>query len=103
MTDLPSILRQALNLKDAYLRWVEAGKPLRTPERIEELFEVCQQCPVFMRVGADIGRCKECGCWVKRKGEKFNKLAWPTENCPRGNWSAEIVEEPVGVEDGKHE
>lgn len=87
---LPSLIQQATNLKEAYDKWSEAGKPLRTPEQISNLFSICEQCPLFMRISTDIGRCKSCGCWLKRKGETFNKLAWPTEGCPEGHWEAEV-------------
>lgn len=97
MSELPSIIQQAKNYKQAHDKWVAAGKPLRTPERIAGLFAQCEQCPLkkFMRVGKDIGRCTECGCWLKRKGEHFNKLAWPTEACPHGVWPSEIEDGPV--------
>lgn len=90
-----SLWDQAKNYKAARDKWVDAGKPLRSPEEIQKLFELCEQCPAkqFMRVGPDVGRCLDCGCWLKRQGNSFNKLAWPTEKCPRGYWDATFTDE----------
>lgn len=93
MSTLTNLIKQANSYRVAHSRWVAAGKPLRPHDKIESLFEICESCPRFMRVGADIGKCKSCGCWLKRKGEKFNKLAWPTETCPEGKWHSEVESE----------
>lgn len=79
----------------AYWKWVRAGKPLRDPEYIKHLFAICERCPskMFDRQGPDEGQCVECTCFLKREGEKQNKLAWPTEGCELGHWDAD-VEEP---------
>lgn len=78
-----------MNFLTAYTKWVAAGKPLRDQAHIEELFKICQDCPRFFRVGPEVGRCLECGCWLKKQGDP-NKLAWPTEGCPLKKWSANV-------------
>lgn len=92
---LPSLIRLAGNFRVAYARWRAAGRPLRSPERIEELFNFCTECPSesFIPTGVDTGRCVECGCWLKRSTTFLNKLAWPTEACPNSHFSNE-VEDP---------
>jgi hypothetical protein len=93
---LPSLIRQAGNFRVAYARWRAAGRPLRSPERVDELFtDVCTKCPSesFIPTGVDTGRCVECGCWLKRSTMFLNKLAWPTEACPNDHFSNE-VEDP---------
>lgn len=93
--NLPSLFRQIKTFSIAYTKWLAAGKPIREPEHIAELFKICENCPTrrFMRVSKNKGRCTQCGCWIKRQGENRNKLAWPTEGCPDGHWAAQV--EPV--------
>lgn len=72
----------------AYKRWSDAGKPVRSRERISELFAICSggdggsPCPHFKN-----NACTACGCGVKNSvkgltGKLFNKLRWATEGCP---------------------
>lgn len=91
--ELPSLITQAQNFYNSHRKWVAAGKPTRSPEEISRLYSICEDCPAkrFLRVAQDIGRCKECGCWLKRQGAEYNKLAYETEGCP------------LGYFDGKHE
>jgi hypothetical protein len=103
---LPNLLKQAKNFTIAYSRWVAAGKPLREPKQVEELFKICEGCPSkqFIRVDADSGRCAECGCWVRRSMDRKNKLKWPTERCPFGHFNNEVQQDflsypPPKVED----
>lgn len=94
---LPSLITQAQNYLMSYARWVAAGKPVRSPDYIAELFATfCEKCPSnnFIRVDKDSGRCVECGCWLKRKGIDKNKLAWPTEPCPEGHFNNDVEEPP---------
>lgn len=95
MTDqpkLPSIVTQGKNFAIAFAKWVAAGKPLREPEQVEQLFDFCAQCPVkqFVRVNDTTGRCATCGCWLRRGMTGPNKLKWPTEGCPHDLWYAEV-------------
>jgi hypothetical protein len=86
MSELPSKATQAVNFVTAHARWVAAGEPTRSADEISSLFSICEDCPAkqFLRVSKDLGRCKECGCWLKRQGTFFNKLSMATESCPLG-------------------
>lgn len=78
-----NIISMALRYKKERDIWVEAGKPLRTPEQIEEIFEVCKACPFFDTGGSDSqGNCGICGCFIKKQGTTLNKAAWATTKCP---------------------
>lgn len=83
------MLKQVLTFKEAHDKWAAAGHPRRSPDLIAETFAICEQCPAFLRVAKDLGRCNDCGCWLKRSGTFFNKIAWTTEVCPRGFWPAQ--------------
>ncbi len=75
---LPSITELAKNYKEERAKWIEAGKPVRTDERILEIYT--QKCEP-----SDFRQSNRCGiseCFVKPKGTLFNKLAWGTTKCP---------------------
>lgn len=95
---LPGLMTQVKNYVIAYTKWVVAGKPLRSAEKIAELFNICKSCPSvsFIPISDSIGRCAECACWLKETGIDRNKLAWPTSPCPEGHWQNEVEEEPDG-------
>ena len=62
------------------IKWELAGKPMRSEERIREIFhQICKPCPHF---GGD--HCKVCGCYLREDltKPKFNKIAWATTHCP---------------------
>jgi hypothetical protein len=89
---LPSILTQGKNAAIAYTKWALSGKPPRTPDQIEALFDFCAQCPIqqFIKINDTTGRCATCGCWLRREGNGPNKLKVPTEECPHGLWDAQV-------------
>jgi hypothetical protein len=95
---LPGLIVQAKNYIIAYTKWVAAGKPLRTPQAIAELFVICENCPSmnFIPISDGIGRCAECACWLRKDSRDRNKLAWPTSPCPDGHFQNEVEEEPDG-------
>lgn len=76
-------------------RWVNAGRPIRSPEWVAELFEHCWTCPSYepdkRTEFRDRGVCAECGCYVHPTDLTIrNKLVLPTEGCPRGHWHASV-------------
>ncbi len=74
---LPSTTELAKNYATERKKWVEAGKPVRTDERILQIYnEKCEPCD-FRRKN----RCGFCGCFIKPKGTKLNKIAWGTTRC----------------------
>ena len=67
------------------IKWVAAGRPMRSPGVINALFDnECKQCSDFiMGRSPDTGRCNLCGCHLSKKVTMFNKLAMQTTECPR--------------------
>lgn len=95
---MPSLIKKGINLVRAYTKWAAAGKPLRDDEYIFQLYDICKDCPskAFIKHTDTSGECDECGCHIKRvssKEDTFNKLAWPTEECPEGHWGSDIDED----------
>lgn len=84
----PGLVRKAWNYFTALAKWTAAGKPVRTQERIDEIYAICSGCPLFKG-----GICTHiaCGCEISRKKATDHKLAWATESCPLvpPKWSAE--------------
>jgi orotate phosphoribosyltransferase len=64
-------------------RWMAAGRPTRTPERIAEILadhcdKAGDRCPQYQA-----GRCNACGCPINNDPTPLtNKLAMATEPCP---------------------
>ena len=81
----PGLARRALSYAEAVARWMSAGRPERSPDEIERLFQAhCQSCGWY-----DTTRqiCRGCGCRTVTTGWSIrNKLAMATEHCPRGLW-----------------
>ena len=84
---------------DERAKWIAAGKPLRNEERIKELFQICKDCPSFIRSTDIKGKCRECGCGLKEYGSVLNKLAWSTTKCPlkEPKWKEEAGFEQIEV------
>jgi hypothetical protein len=75
--------------------WARAGKPLRTAERMAELYdEKCSPCEFYKNSACDL-----CGCNIRREGNALNKLAWATTECPDGRWKKEV--EPENISSAK--
>ncbi len=81
-------------------KWKEAGEPLRSPEKIQELFNICNSCEHKIVVSPRILQCGICTCLLRPQGNKANKLAYATTRCPLEE--AKWVEEP-GYEQKKAE
>lgn len=73
----------------AMRRWVAAGRPERSEERVEHLLEThCRGCRMF-----DENRqvCNACGCSMKKSLPAIkNKLKMATEGCPLGRFVADV-------------
>jgi hypothetical protein len=83
----PGIVRRLVNFKSAVRRWIAAGRPVRTGERIAELLAICRDCE-WQRGGQCLH--EDCGCNVNDKSRPLtNKLAMATESCPVGKFCAE--------------
>ena len=80
----PSVAAQLSNYAAAVSRWLAAGRPVRTDEKVGELLEICQdnRCGKYRD-----GQCLACGCRVNSSGWALtNKLRMATEDCPKGMW-----------------
>lgn len=73
-------------------KWVAAGKPTRSLEKIGELFKICGQCEEHIEITSTIYQCSICTCILRENSKKGNKLAYATTRCPKEN--PEWVEEP---------
>lgn len=89
----PSLARRAASFAGAQSRWLTAGRPMRSVERIEELFAICQECEHFRPGATHVeGTCRLCGCRLRRVGGLLNKIQMATEGCPARppKWEPEV-------------
>lgn len=80
-----TLCQKAIRYTRALARWIKAGRPLRSPEEIREIFTAhCQACESW---NADGSSCQCCGCRVNTSTvAALNKIAMKTENCPLEKW-----------------
>jgi len=80
------VLTLGVHYVSAVARWIAAGRPTRSQERINEILTtICEPCEKFKD-----GACDLCGCRINRSPAALkNKLAMATEACPLGKWQAE--------------
>lgn len=92
------IVAKAGRMASAYKRWVMAGRPVRSPERIAEIFDtLCKPCEFFKPTrNPNDGSCEKCGCSLKRRGKLMNKIRLASESCPAGKWAAEVKTDAEG-------
>jgi len=73
------------NYFGAVRRWVAMGRPTRSQEEINELFE--NHCKGCERYDTEKHACKNCGCAVSTDSHPLaNKLAMRSEHCPLGRF-----------------
>lgn len=77
---------KALAYVDAVKKWIQSGRPTRTKEEIDTIYnDHCKSCARFDAV---TNSCKNCGCVISQSEHPLmNKLAMKTESCPLGLWS----------------
>lgn len=65
----------------AMRKWIAAGRPTRSDDRVREIFEtLCRPCEHF---DAQRQTCRVCGCRVRASGSALaNKIKMATERCP---------------------
>ena len=81
-----SLLHKINKYRHARSKWIAAGRPLRTDERIAEIWDNhCSKCDK-----READKCSMCGCFIRRNGVILNKIAWGTERCDLGCWEVEI-------------
>lgn len=79
------------NYKKERQEWVDNGSPLRTKEKILEIFTICNECDKHIPVSENIVQCSVCTCFIRKYGTKLNKAAFSTTRCP--------LEEPKWIEE----
>jgi hypothetical protein len=74
-------------------QWKEAGEPVRSDERVKELYNICASCEHYipLPVLENRGQCAVCTCLLSVDDDRLNKLRWATTRCP--------LEEPKWTED----
>jgi hypothetical protein len=79
----PSLFQKAASFVSAETRWIAAGRPVRSEERVAEIFSICQACERFRPGASELeGSCAVCGCRLRSTGGLFNKIQMATESCP---------------------
>lgn len=87
----------------AVAQWVAAGRPVRTDERVREIFNtICKPCEWY---NEEAKSCRVCGCQIRDAEDNIlgaianlipaikgftNKLIMATQSCPKGKWKAEV-------------
>ena len=79
-----SFTARARRYSGAIAKWISAGRPKRSEEEIENIYEnICKPCEHYNANGS----CSMCGCRITRSQRAlFNKLAMATESCPVDKW-----------------
>lgn len=87
----PTMTRRFRKWTGAVKRWKDAGSPVRSQERIEEIHAThCRPCPHF----TEKQTCDLCGCRVRNSGKAWlNKIAMGTERCEGTpcRWEADVT------------
>jgi len=65
----------------AVVRWIEAGRPVRSDREIEQIIRICERCVHYMN-----NHCRLCGCRLRGSSALFSKIRMATEHCPIGKW-----------------
>lgn len=74
---MPTLIQLATFLESLYNLWSLTRGNLVSREVIEERFAICKTCEHFDTKGCDL-----CGCCIGKHQSLFNKIAYPTEQCP---------------------
>ena len=78
-----STTKKLSNYRKAIVKWISAGRPVRSDEEVERIYnQFCNSCEFKLNRS-----CILCGCKVnKAKSALFNKIKMATEECPKGFW-----------------
>lgn len=81
--------------------WIKNGKPYRSPEQMEIIYNICESCSEFTK-GVVMNSCGLCGCRLHKSDRTVpNKIAWATTSCPHEDkkWEAESRYQQLEVSD----
>ena len=89
-THTASLPDKLINYASSVRRWVASGRPVRSDERVAEIFrDHCSGCKMY---DEEKRACKSCGCAVNNSSVPLaNKLKMATESCPLNQFEAESV------------
>lgn len=81
----PGYFGMAYRYTRALSRWIKAGRPIRSENEIEDIYEThCKNCRAFDH---ETNSCKYCGCKLGTgTNPLINKIAMATERCPVEKW-----------------
>ena len=103
---MPPLSERIKSYREELKKWEDAGKPLRSKGRIEEIFNTyCKKCE-FLTTQIRLTICDRCGCFINQH-QNLNKIAFATTRCPleQPKWIEEIneleQEKNIGVEEEK--
>jgi len=77
----PTTTQKAFNYAAAVVRWIEAGRPVRSDQETEQIISICKGCMHYMN-----NHCRLCGCRLHGNAALFSKIRMATEHCPIGRW-----------------
>jgi hypothetical protein len=97
----PGAIQQARNFARATAQHILAGLPVRSDERVAELFAICSsnRCGLFHPIDEGHGKClhPSCGCNMRDVGVTgLNKLKYAEQACPVGMFPADIDKKQEG-------
>lgn len=86
----PNMLEKAISYASSVRKWVAAGKPERTQEEMDAIWEThCSGCRMYDKVKKV---CNSCGCPASTDQPSLkNKLRMATEACPLGRFPAKVI------------
>jgi len=90
----PGLIDQAKSYLEARQKWADVGKPTRTPEKMQELYNICKGCEHFKSY-----YCGICLCFINLSTILPNKLYWSTTRCPL----EELGKEPKWIEEPEYQ
>jgi len=87
--ETPNLLQKVMNYSAAVRKWVAAGRPERTDEEIQAIYdEHCSKCSMYDK---ERNICNSCGCPANKDQPALrNKLRMGTEACPLGRFPAKV-------------
>lgn len=90
--ELPSLIKQGMNIAAALTRHVTKGGGTTDEKTAQIRLDTCALCPLRA-----VENCSQCGCYLlTMPNGKPGKAFWPHESCPRGYWAeAEKQGKPI--------
>lgn len=81
----PNLFRRSVTWAEAMASWILAGRPERSDEEVQNIFQkYCKACSWY---DSKKQICRGCGCNVNDYGHPaFNKIKMATQHCPRTLW-----------------